>query len=114
MRHLPSTHGPHRTPRAHLTALLVGLGLTASVLAGPPASAEPDGPTSAELAAVDAAVDQAAGPGVAWYTDPAAGKVVVTVDSTVSAAERQALRDAAGGDAGTLTLRRTDGVFTRL
>ncbi|WP_129787658.1 S1 family peptidase [Promicromonospora panici] len=113
MRRLPSK--PRRyAPRAQLIALAAGVGLTMSALAGPPAAAEPDGPTSAELAEVNAAVDDAAGPGVAWYTDAAAGTVVVTVDSTVSAAERDTIRAAAGDVPGSLTIKRADGVFTPL
>jgi streptogrisin B len=113
MRHLPQP-STRSALRVHLTALVAGVGLAMSVLSGPQAPAAPDEPTSDQLAAVSAAVDEAAGPGVAWYTDPAAGKVVVTADSTVSAAERKALRAAAGDDPSVLTVKRADGVFRLL
>jgi hypothetical protein len=51
MRHLPQP-STRSAVRVHLTALVAGVGLAMSVLSGPEASAEPDGPTSDQLAAV--------------------------------------------------------------
>jgi streptogrisin B len=106
----------HTAPanRSRLYAFATGIGLVLSTLAGQPATAEPDGPSSVELAEVHAAVDQAGVNGVAWYTDAKAGKVVVTTDSTVSAADRRVIRDAAGDSADALVLERAGGVFRSL
>ncbi|MFD2791983.1 S1 family peptidase [Promicromonospora vindobonensis] len=114
MRFVPSKQGHRSAWRARLTALVAGVGLASALWAGPPAAAEPDRPSAADLAAVHAAVDQSGVDGVAWFTDAAIGKVVVTADSTVSAADRARIRDAAGDDPDALTIRRTDGVFRLL
>ena len=112
MRFTLSTSRSRSVRRAPLIALAAGL--MTSVLAGPPAAAEPDGPTSAELAEVHAAVDRTDVDGIAWYTDRADAMVVVTTDSTVSAAERGRIQDAAGAHPGSLTIKRADGVFRPL
>lgn len=114
MRFPPTTPRPASRRRAQLIALAGGLGLTVSALTGPAASAGPDEPTVTELAEVNAAVDGADVDGVAWYTDPESGKVVVTADSTVSAAERREIRQAVGERADALTIKRTEGVFKPL
>jgi streptogrisin B len=114
MRFIRTTLRPGSVKRARLIALVAGLGLATSTLAGPAATAAPDKPTAAELATVHAAVGKADVDGVAWYTDTATGKVVVTADSTVSAAELSAVRKAAGADADALTVKRTSGVFKPL
>ncbi|HEV6955227.1 MAG TPA: S1 family peptidase [Promicromonospora sp.] len=95
------------------TTLIRTVGLAAvtvaglSVLAMPPAAAEPDGPSSAELAAVSEAVDATGVDGIAWHTDEETGTVVVRVDSTVTAAERDLLRETSAA----IEVRPTDGVF---
>ncbi len=114
MRFIRTTLRPRSAKRARLIALTAGLGLAVSTLAGPAATAAPDKPTVAELAAVHAAVGKAAVDGVAWYTDAATGKVVVTADSTVTAAELNTVRKAAGADADDLTIKRANGVFKPL
>ncbi|GHH64943.1 S1 family peptidase [Promicromonospora soli] len=114
MRFIRTTLRPRSAKRARLIALAAGLGLAVSTMAGPAATAAPDKPTSAELATVHAAVGKADVDGVAWYTDTATGKVVVTADSTVSAAELKAVRKAAGADADDLTIKRASGVFKPL
>ncbi|WP_369373648.1 S1 family peptidase [Promicromonospora sp. Populi] len=100
--------------RGRLIALAAGLGVAVSTLAGPAATAAPDEVIAAELATVHAAVGAADVVGVAWYTDRASGKVVVTADSTVSAAELDTVRKAAGEDADALTIRRAPGEFRPL
>lgn len=110
----PGSAGSTPARKIRLIALAAGLGLAASTLAGPAVAAAPDKPTAAELATVHAAVGKADVDGVAWYTDTATGKVVVTADSTVSAAELSALRKAAGAGADDLTVRRAPGVFKPL
>ncbi|MFE4368323.1 S1 family peptidase [Streptomyces sp. NPDC056835] len=103
-----------RTSR-HSRLLAVATGLAAAVaLAVPAANAANAGSvtdTSAAsgLAAVADAVLDAGVAGTAWYADPAAGTVVVTVDSTVSAARTAAIERAAGPDAGALRIERTAG-----
>lgn len=114
MRFTRTTIRPGSASKARLIALVAGLGLATSTLAGPAAVAAPDRPTVAELATVHAAVGKADVDGVAWYTDTATGKVVVTADSTVSAAELAQVRAAAGADKDALTVKRTAGVFKPL
>ncbi len=106
--------------RSRLVAFAAGLGLAASALAGPSAAAAPDLASDAvpdrasRAAALHAAVGRANVTGIAWYADTATGRVVVTADSTVSAAELDTIRDAAGHDAGALAVRRAPGVFRPL
>ncbi|GHH64947.1 S1 family peptidase [Promicromonospora soli] len=120
MRFIPTTPGSVATRPARLITLVALVALVTSAMTGPAASREPDGrtsspepdePTAAELAEVHAAVGEAEVDGLAWYTDAATGEVVVTADSTVSAAERNAVRKEAGAGADDLTIKRVDGVF---
>ncbi|GGM37912.1 S1 family peptidase [Promicromonospora citrea] len=96
-----------RTSMTRTISVAAGAVLGLSVLAVPPAAAEPDGPSSAELAAASAAVDDTGVDGIAWHTDETTGTVVVRTDSTVTAAERERLRQVAD----TVEVRPTDGVF---
>lgn len=114
MRFMSRTSYRPAARRGRLTALAAGLGLMMSTLVGPTASGEPDRPTAAELAAVHTAVGESGVVGVAWYTDEAAGTVVVTADPTVSDAELRTVRSAAVPRADALDVRRTDGVFRLL
>jgi streptogrisin B len=103
------------TSRTRLAAVFAGLGLAATA-ATTPAVAAPDHKefSPKALAAVHSAVDKSAVSGIAWYTDAATGKVVVTADSTVSKAELAKVTKAAGADADALTINRTAGKFTTL
>ncbi|MBT2493859.1 S1 family peptidase [Streptomyces sp. ISL-96] len=107
------------TRRARLIAVASTL-LTVSALATPIAAAEPtdDGrataATAAQLAEAGDAVLGADVAGTAWYTDKASGKLVVTADSTVSAAEIAKIKKAAGERAGALQVKRTPGTFSEL
>jgi streptogrisin B len=134
MRIIRTTLQPGSAMRARLITLAAGLGLATSALTGPAAVAEPedqtagepedqaaaesDEPTTTELATAYAAVGKADVPGLAWYTDPATSKVVITADSTVSAAELKTVRLAAGAgadaDTDALTFKRAPGEFTPL
>jgi streptogrisin B len=118
MRFIPTTPRPASARPARLITLVALVGLATSGMAAPTDSPEPDEPTAADLAAVHAAVGEADVGGVAWYTDTANGEVVVTADSTVSAGERNEVREAADeaadDGAGALTIKRTDGVFRPL
>ncbi|MER7110527.1 S1 family peptidase [Streptomyces sp. NPDC000229] len=101
---------------ARLTAVTAAL-LAASALAAPSAGAAPlDGgrATAAQLAQASDAVLSADVPGTAWYTDAKTGKLVVTADSTVSAAELATIKEAAGSRAGALEIKRTPGTFNKL
>lgn len=70
--------------------------------------------SASALAGLSSAVDRSGVAGIAWYTDAASGRVVVTADKTVSSAGIAALRHAAGANAGALRIDRTNGVFTTL
>lgn len=70
--------------------------------------------TAAQLAQAGDAVLSADVGGTAWFTDKASGKVAVTADSTVSAAEINRIKKAAGAQAGKLEIKRTPGKFSRL
>ncbi|MBW5482785.1 S1 family peptidase [Streptomyces bambusae] len=109
------TTSPTRPARwTRLAALAAGL-LAATALSLPhAAAAAPRTYTAEQLAAVDEAVLGADVGGTAWYVDRAAGRVVVTADSTVSAAGLAKIRQAAGDAAGALRIDRTPGRFTRL
>ncbi|MEU0086638.1 S1 family peptidase [Streptomyces sp. NPDC006274] len=101
---------------ARLIAVAAAL-VAASALAAPSATADPaDAPraTTAQLAQTGQAVLGADVAGTAWYTDQKTGKVVVTADSTVSAAEIAKIKKAAGDRAGALEIKRTPGTLNKL
>ncbi|GAA2442328.1 S1 family peptidase [Streptomyces mauvecolor] len=100
--------------RTRLAAVATGL-LAAVAIAVPHASATPS--HSFGVAALTAASDAVRGAdvtGTAWSVDSATGKVVVTADSTVSAADLAKIERAAGANAGALRIERTPGRFTKL
>jgi streptogrisin B len=99
---------------ARLMAVAVGavaVGLFASSTAAAAASRQY---SSTALSGVSDAVDQSGIDGIAWYTDAALGRVVVTADSSVSSAELATLRHAAGANAGALRIDRAKGEFSPL
>jgi streptogrisin B len=87
--------------------LLAAVSAVAASLYAVPAQAKAPSP-AAQLAAAQSAVERSGVGGVAWYTDPAAGKVVVTADSTVSAKELATLQHDG------VQVKRTSGVFRPL
>ncbi|MFF3752805.1 S1 family peptidase [Streptomyces sp. NPDC002018] len=106
------------TGRTRLLAVATGLAAAVALAvpaanAGTAATAGTASATGASaasaLTAVGDAVLDAGVPGTAWYADPAAGTVVVAVDSTVSTAEIAAIERAAGPHAGALRFERTAG-----
>jgi streptogrisin A/streptogrisin B len=102
--------------RARLIAVASTL-LTVSALATPTAVAESGDSvraTTSQLAQAGEAVLEADVPGTAWYTDQASGKLVITADDTVSAAEIAKIKKAAGARAGALEIERTTGRFNKL
>ncbi|MFE7815488.1 S1 family peptidase [Streptomyces sp. NPDC057433] len=101
--------------RTRLIAVSTGL-VAAAAIAIPSANAS-EAPTtfsSAELKSVSGSVLEADVPGTAWAVDSKTNRVVVTVDSTVSAAEIAQIKQEAGADAGALQIKRTPGKFTKL
>ncbi|MFD6890534.1 S1 family peptidase [Streptomyces sp. NPDC059957] len=80
-----------------------------------PTAAHADGGFSADrLASAGASVLRADVAGTAWHTDPATGTLVVTADSTVSAASIAKIRSEAGANAAALRIERTPGKLTKL
>ena len=103
-----------RSRPARLLAVAAGLVAAAMFMLPAGATASPQGYSASQLSAVHAAVEQSGVAGIAWYVDSAAGRVVVTADSSVSPAEVATLRQAAGGHAAALRIERTTGLFTQL
>ncbi|MCX5408222.1 S1 family peptidase [Streptomyces sp. NBC_00335] len=80
-----------------------------------PTAAHADGGFSADrLASAGASVLRADVAGTAWHTDSATGTLVVTADSTVSAASIAKIRSEAGANAAALRIERTPGKLTKL
>ncbi|MER6462502.1 S1 family peptidase [Streptomyces sp. NPDC001288] len=108
------------TPRSGITRrtrlIAVGTGfLAAAAFAVPTASASTVHTFStSELKAVNSSVLKADVPGTAWAVDSKTNRVVVTADSTVSAAEIAKIKNQAGADAGAITIKRTPGTFKKL
>ncbi|AZM88472.1 MULTISPECIES: S1 family peptidase [Streptomyces] len=102
--------------RLRLLALAAGLAATAALAAPTAATADDNGNgfSAARLAAAGASVLRADVAGTAWHTDPATGTLVVTADSTVTAADIARIRREAGPDAAALRVERTPGKLTKL
>jgi streptogrisin B len=89
--------------------------MAASAYVLPAADASPARHASGpRLSAVSAAVARSGVAGIAWYTDTHAGKVVVTADSSVSAAEVATIRRSAGAGADAIAVKHTSGVLRPL
>ncbi|MFG2588539.1 S1 family peptidase [Streptomyces sp. NBC_01166] len=100
--------------RTRITAVSAGL-VAVAALAVPAANADQAGTYGADqLRAAGEAVLDADVAGTAWNVDPATGRVVVTVDSTVSQTEINRIKESAGADAGALRIERTPGKFSKL
>lgn len=104
------------TRRARLVAvasgLVAGLALTApSAVAAPEPQVKATASQLADASAAMLGVDVA---GTAWYTEASTGKIVVTVDSTVSKAELAEVKGALANSKAELTVKRTTGKFTPL
>jgi streptogrisin B len=103
--------------RGRIARLLIVIGamVAASAYALPAADASPGKPIGApQLSAVSAAVARSGVDGIAWHTDTAAGKVVVTADSSVSAAEVATVKRSAGARADAIAVKHASGVFRLL
>lgn len=107
---------PLSTAARRSRAVGIAAGLVAvAALTVPSAQASSTGTYSAnQLSAASDAVLGADVAGTAWNVDPVTKKVVVTADSTVSAAEIQQIKDSAGANAGALRIERTSGKFSKL
>ncbi|MFE1802121.1 MULTISPECIES: S1 family peptidase [unclassified Streptomyces] len=108
------------TPRsgiARRTRLIaVSTGLVAAAAFTVPAANANDASTfsTTQLKSANSAVLKADVPGTAWATDAKTGKVLVTVDSTVSKAEIAKIKQAAGANAGALQIKSTPGKINKL
>jgi streptogrisin B len=107
---------PHLRRHSVTTGLALAVsGLTVGLFASfTPAAAASQHYSASTLSALSAAVDASGVDGIAWYTDAASGRVVVTADDSVSAADLTALRHAAGVRAGALRIDRAKGQFSPL
>ncbi|MEV6056780.1 S1 family peptidase [Streptomyces sp. NPDC052107] len=103
-----------RTKRTRLLAVTAGL--VAATLAGAPTAGAAGTPSrgAAQLAHVSDNIARAGVDGTAWYVDQASGRVVVTADSSVTKAGIARIEKAAGGDAGAVQVRHSNGVFRPL
>ncbi|MET7647497.1 S1 family peptidase [Streptomyces sp. NPDC005426] len=114
MRNKRTTPLSGSTRRGKAIGIAAGL-VAVAALTVPSAQASSTGTYSASrLSAASDAVLGADVAGTAWNVDPVTKKLVVTVDSTVSAAEIQQIKDAAGADAGALRIEHTSGKFSKL
>ena len=104
-----------RSRFGRLLAATVGAVAVVAFLVPTGAAASPQGYSVSQLSVVRNAVERSGVAGISWYLDAAAGRVVVTADSSVSSAEVATLRRAAGSTGGAaLRIQRTAGVFTPL
>ncbi|MFF5552520.1 S1 family peptidase [Streptomyces olivaceoviridis] len=100
--------------RVQLTAVAAGF-LAAAAFAAPTANASDVHTFSAtQLTKASDSVRQADVPGTAWAVDSKTGRVVVTVDSTVSQAEIAKIKKQAGANADALVVKHTPGKFNKL
>jgi streptogrisin B len=101
--------------RTRLIAVSTGL-VAAAAIAIPNANASdtPSTFSAAQLKSADTSVLKADVPGTAWAVDSKTNRVVVTVDSTVSQAEINKIKEQAGSNADALTIKRTPGQFKKL
>ncbi|GAA4562930.1 S1 family peptidase [Micromonospora coerulea] len=104
-----------RPTSGRLTSLLaatVGLVAVGAFTVPGAASAAPPNFSDSQLAQVDRAVAASGVSGIAWRVE--AGRVVVTADDTVSAAELATIRKSAGSNSGAIRIDRARGTFRPL
>ncbi|MFC8174563.1 S1 family peptidase [Streptomyces sp. NPDC057242] len=107
------------TPTRRMRLLAVTAGLAAAAALAVPAANADSAATAgaygaAALAATGDAVRAADVAGTAWHVDTATGRLVVTADSTVSAAEIARIKQRAGANAAAIKIERTPGRFSKL
>lgn len=100
--------------RTRLVAVTTGLVAAAAVTVPTANAAGTQTFSASELKSAGSSVLKADIPGTAWAIDPATDKLVVTIDSTVSQGELAQIKEAAGENAGALTIKRTPGKFNKL
>ncbi|PWU51948.1 serine protease [Micromonospora globispora] len=96
---------------ARLLAATVGL-VAAGAFTAPTAAGA--APQSYDLAQASDAVQASGVEGIAWHVDAGSGRVVVTADNSVSAAEISTIKQTAGRNAGAIRIDRARGVFRAL
>ncbi|WP_200210336.1 S1 family peptidase [Micromonospora coerulea] len=104
-----------RPTSGRLTSLLaatVGLVAVGAFTVPGAASAAPPNFSASQLAQVDRAVAASGVSGIAWRVQ--AGRVVVTADDSVSAAELATIRKSAGSNSGAIRIDRARGTFRPL
>jgi streptogrisin B len=102
------------TRAAQLLAAAIATAATWVLILSPAAPAATRYVSEGELSAARHAVKQSGVRGIAWYVDGAADRVVVTADSTVSAAEVATIKESAAADAGAILINRVPGTFRPL
>jgi len=108
---------PARRPlarAARLLAVAIALAATLALTVSAAALAATHHVGEGQLSAARDAVSQSGVRGIAWYVDRAADRVVVTADSTVSAAEVATIKQRAGADAQALRISHVPGTFRLL
>jgi streptogrisin B len=102
------------TRAALLFTIAISLVATWALILSPAAAAATRHFSESELSVVRHAVKQSGVGGIAWYVDGAVDRVVVTADSTVSAAEVGTIKQSAGADAGAIRIKHVFGTFRPL
>jgi streptogrisin B len=102
------------TRAALLLAVAIALAATWVLILSPAGPAATRHFSKGQLSAARHAVEQSGVRGIAWYVDGASDRVVVTADSTVSAAEVATIKASAGADAGAVRIKHVRGAFRPL
>ncbi|MFH9724999.1 S1 family peptidase [Streptomyces sp. NPDC017254] len=107
------------TPTRSIRLLAVTAGLAAAATLAVPTASAGTAQTAqtfdaAALSATSDAVRAADVAGTAWHADTATGRLVVTVDSTVTPAEIAKIKRQAGANADAIRVERTPGTFNKL
>jgi streptogrisin B len=102
------------TRAALLLAVAIALAAIWVWILSPAAPAATRHVSKGQLSAARHAVERSGVGGIAWYVDGAADRVVVTADSTVSAAEVARIKKGAGANAGAIRIRHVLGAFRTL
>ena len=97
-----------------LMAATVGAVTVGALLAPTSTAAASQQLSVGQLSAARTAVERSGVSGIAWYVDAAAGRVVVTADSSVSRAEIATVQRAAAGVGAAVQVHRAAGVFRPL
>ena len=108
---------PARRPATRAAQLLAVAIVLAAIwvwILSPAAPAATRHVSKGQLSAARHAVEQSGVRGIAWYVNGAADRVVVTADSTVSAAEVATIKKSAGANAGAIRIKHVRGAFRPL